>query len=287
MTAVAAVLSVVIPAHDESAVIARLLGALASASGASQLEIVVVPNGCTDDTAERAAAFPGVRVSPIEVGSKIAALREADRVATVFPRAYVDADVDVSFDTLLALAEALSRPAGPLVASPRLVVDTTGASWPARQFYKVWELTEYRQKDHIGSGLYALSEQGRARFGDWPDVIADDRFIQQLFLPSERLSLPHHTFTVRSPRTLRAQIHRATRINRGNRELPATLQNAPAPEAGRHAELLKRVLRRPALWPAFPIYLAGSLIASFRARRELARGQAADWHRDDTTRATP
>lgn len=279
-------MSVVIPAHNESGVIARLLRTLTGSPDAARLEIVVVPNGCDDDTAERAAGFPAVAVSSIAEGSKIAALREADRVATVFPRAYVDADVEVDVATLLALAEALAAPGGPLVASPSLVVDTTGASWPVRQFYKVWELTEYRQSGHIGSGIYALSEQGRQRFGDWPRVIADDRFVQQLFLPSERLSLPGHTFTVRSPRTLRAQIKRATRINRGNRELPAQLQNAPEPTAGRHAALARRVLRRPDLWLAFPIYLAASLLASRRARREISRGAAADWHRDDTTRTT-
>lgn len=279
-------MSVVIPAHNEAGVITRLLHTITASSKADELEVVVVPNGCTDDTAERAAAFMGVTVKTIATGSKIAALGEGDHTATVFPRAYVDADVEVSTEALLALADALSTPGGPLVASPRLVVDTTGASWPVKQFYKIWELTEYRQAGHIGSGIYALAEQGRARFGDWPQIIADDRFVQQLFLPKERLSLPNHSFTVRSPRTLRAQIRRATRIVRGNRELPSNLQTAAQPSPGRHLALVRRVLRRPDLWVALPFYVVGSLAANLRARQELARGAPPLWHRDDTTRPT-
>lgn len=279
------VLSVVIPAHNEGAVISRLLNRLVSGPRSDEFEIVVVPNGCTDDTAERAAAAgPGVAVSSIETGSKIAALREGDRVATAFPRVYLDADVEVDNATLFALAEALSRPGGPLVASPTLVVNTDGASWPVRQHYRIWELTDYRRHGHIGSGVYALAETGRARFGDWPEVIADDRFIQQLFHPWERLTLVDHSFVVRSPRTLRAQIGRATRIHRGNLELPDDAQVADRPTTGRFRNLAARVIRRPDLWLAFPIYLAATTLARRRARAEIRQQRPRDWHRDDTTR---
>ena len=108
-------MSVVIPAHNERTLIQRLLGDLTSGPLAASLEIVVVPNGCTDDTAAVAASIdPRVVVSSIAMGSKIAALREGDRVATVFPRAYVDADVTVTPETLLALADALRRSSPPL-----------------------------------------------------------------------------------------------------------------------------------------------------------------------------
>ncbi len=280
-------LSVVIPAHNEGAVIQQVLGELTQGPYADALEIVVVPNGCTDDTAERAAEVdPRVVVSSIETGSKIAALREGDRVATVFPRAYVDADVRVDVEALIALADALGRPGGPLVASPRLVVDTSRASWWVRQHYRVWELTDYRRTGHIGSGIYALSATGRARFEDWPDVIADDRFIQQLFLPSERLTLPDHSFTVDSPRTLRSQIRRGTRIARGNLELPRILQRAAPPGSSRFLSLAGRLLRRPGLWPAAVIYTASNGLSGLWARWESAGHRPADWHRDETTRTS-
>src|SRR5206468_9477454 len=86
------VTSVVIPAHNEAAVIGRLLTAILADAGPDEFEIVVVPNGCTDDTAAVASSF-GVRVVETEVASKVAALRLGDASVKSFPRIYVDADV--------------------------------------------------------------------------------------------------------------------------------------------------------------------------------------------------
>lgn len=278
-------MSVVIPAHNEAAVIERLLTALMSHDQASDLELVVVANGCTDDTASRARAVDErIRVVELPEASKIAALSAGDAAAAAFPRAYVDADVDVDTPTLLALAEALEQPDGPLVASPRLLVDSSQSSWAVRQHFRVWALSDYRTSGHIGSGIYALSAEGRERFGAWPQVIADDRFVQQLFRPDERHTLSTHTFTVRSPRTLSALMRRSTRIARGNRELPAASSvQAPTGQA-RHLGLLGRVLRRPTLWVPLGVYSVTSTVPRLLARREIARRQARAWHRDDTTR---
>src|SRR5262245_58336894 len=46
--------SVVIPAHNEARVIERGLSSLLEGARPGELEIVVVCNGCTDDTAARA-----------------------------------------------------------------------------------------------------------------------------------------------------------------------------------------------------------------------------------------
>jgi hypothetical protein len=281
-------MSVVIPAHDEAAVIGRLLARLAGDPRSADLEIVVVANGCRDATVAIAREFgPPIRVVEIAEASKIAALEAGDAEATAFPRAYVDADVVVDVATLLALADVLDAPGGPAVASPTLEVDTTSASWPVRQHYRIWGLTDYRLAGHIGSGIYAMSEAGRARFGDWPPVIADDRFVQQLFLPSERATLDGHVFTVRSARSIGAHLRRSTRIARGNLELPGDLQHAAMPSAARRGSgLLRRVARRPALWPAFAVYCVTSTVPERRARRLIAAQRAPEWARDDTGRAT-
>lgn len=78
--------SVIIPAHDEAAVIGRLLGALVDGDPEGRLEIVVGANGCTDGTAAVARAVdPRILVAETERASKIAGLNAADGVATVFP----------------------------------------------------------------------------------------------------------------------------------------------------------------------------------------------------------
>ena len=281
-------MSVVIPAHDEAAVIGRLLEALVSDPRAAELEIVVVANGCSDATVPVAREYePAVRVVEIAEASKIAALEAGDAEATAYPRAYVDADVTVDVSTLLALADTLEESGGPLVASPSLEVDTTGASWLVRQHYRVWELTDYRRSGHIGSGIYALSATGRARFGRWPRVIADDRFVQQLFRPDERRTIDDGSFSVRSARTMSAHLRRSTRIARGNLELPSESEAVAdrSPER-RAANLVGRVIRRPALWPAFAVYSVTSSVPKLRARRLIADRREAELARDDTTRVT-
>ena len=218
-------MSVVIPAHNEAALLPRLLRELRTDAG---IWVVVSANACSDDTVTlaRAAASDGVHVVETAVPSKAVALNAGDSIAgDRFPRAYVDADVLVSAETLSALADALRKEGGPLVAAPRLRVDTSAASWAARAHYRIWELSDYRRSGHVGSGIYALSAEGRARFGAFPDVIADDRFVQQLFAPAERLTIDEE-FVVRSPATLRAHIRRATRIAAGNRQLQRRAESA-------------------------------------------------------------
>ncbi|WP_431801928.1 glycosyltransferase [Microbacterium sp. bgisy203] len=277
--------SVVIPAHDEGAVIDRLLDVLSGDVRSALLEVVVVANGCRDDTASRARQHNGVTVVEIETASKIAALEAGDATAVAFPRVYLDADVSIDVDTLLALCDALLGD-GVDVASPRLIVDTSRASWAVRQHYRVWELTDYRLRGHIGSGVYALSQDGRARFGHWPDVIADDRFVQQLFSPDERLTLEDHAFTVRSARSIRAHLRRSVRIARGNRELAAELHTAPPARAAGRGSLLLRVGARPWLWPAFLVYCVTWTAPNIIAARTMARGDRQAWNRDETSRVT-
>src|SRR3954470_21776937 len=87
--------SVVIPAHNEAALIGDCLRVLLEDADAGEFEVVVVCNGCTDDTAGIAADFAGSTVIEVDAASKIAALNTGDEVATTFPRIYLDADVAI------------------------------------------------------------------------------------------------------------------------------------------------------------------------------------------------
>ena len=278
-------LSVVIPAHNEGAVIDRVLGALCASARPGEFEIIVAANGCTDDTVARARSYDGVCVVETPRASKIAALQIGDDAASVFPRVYLDADVLIDADALLALADALDA-SGVEVASPRLHVDTSGASWLVRQHYRIWELSDYRRRGHIGSGVYAMTAAGRARFDVWPDVIADDRFVQQLFAPAERATLADHSFRVRSATDMRAHLRRSVRIARGNRELPGGAQHEDAdqPTAATRGGLVRRIAVRPRLWVPFAVYCVSWTLPNVLARRDIARASTSTWNRDDTSR---
>jgi glycosyltransferase involved in cell wall biosynthesis len=275
-------LTVVIPAHDEQNIIESALRSILDAR--QQLEIVVVANGCSDATAERARRTdPAIRVIDIPEASKIAALNAGSRAVVAYPVAFVDADVAVSGADLVALAERLGD--GPEhVASPRMrVIPST--SWWVRQYYRVWALTDYRSSGHIGSGVYMLSAEGRARFGDFPAVIADDLYVQRLFRADERLTPDDLHFSVRAPGNLRALVKRNTRIAAGNLELAEVFPELTPPSPGAGASsLVTRVWRRPGLWVGFAVYTAVYVLARRRARA-LRNGQhQIAWSRDETSR---
>jgi glycosyltransferase involved in cell wall biosynthesis len=278
-------ISVVVPVHNEGALLAGNLRRMLEGEAGRRIDLIVVANGCTDDSAAIARSVsPRVRVVEIPQPSKIAALNAGDATASVYPRAYVDADVRISSTTLLALAQALPDDGVPRVAAPRLVVDTGGSAWAVRQYFRAWMLSSYHADGHVGSGVYALSRAGRQRFGTFPDVIADDRFVQLQFSPEERIQLSGHEFAVPAPRTLAAQVARNTRILAGNRQLVARAGTA-APTSSGHGELLARAVRRPASWPGVAVYSYAYAAARIRARRALRRGGEVAWSRDETTRA--
>lgn len=278
-----AVLSIVIPAHDEGPLVRRSLERMLATAGPGEFEVVVVANGCADDTAAQAGSVGGVRVVEIAERSKTAALNAGDAIATAFPRAYVDADVDVSTEALRAVARALAATATPCAAAPRLRIDSSSSSIAVRAYYAIWALSDYRAEGHLGSGFYAVNAAGRARWTRFPDVIADDRFVQQRFLPAERLAVEDHVFTVRASRDMATHVARGARIHRGNAQLPASVQLAgQASSRRRYAKLLARVAVRPWLWLSLPFYVYGFRAAWLRSRRTPAQ---AVWARDESARA--
>ena len=222
--------SIVVPAHNEAHVIGRLLEQLASSAGSDELEVLVVANGCTDDTAQVAASFgPVVRVMSIPTASKREALAVGNREARGFPRIYVDADVELRTDDVRALAKALQRP-GPLAAAPELLLDLAGSSWPIRWYFDVWtRLPEVRQ-GLFGRGVVAISEAGYARIATLPPVFADDLAASLAFSPSERVIAAGAQVVVHPPRTLADLVRVRTRVATGVTQVERT-EGAPASTA--------------------------------------------------------
>lgn len=278
--------SVVIPAHNEAAIVGDTLRRLIDTDPDGRLELIVAANGCTDDTAKVASAVSSrVRVVEVAEASKTAALNAGDDAATAFPRVYLDADVRVTASALLAVADTLTEP--PYAGAPRLEVDTTGASVWVRWQYQVWDATEYRSRNMIGSGVYVLSKAGRARFDRFPDVIADDAYIMRLFGPDERATLVDQVFMIRAPRTMQDFIRRQSRIVAGNEEIRRRFSGPSESVAERTgAMLIRRLLRRPELWlPSVP-YFVSRVVAHRRARKVRGNWSAQAWNRDESTRTS-
>ena len=226
--------SVVIPAHDEGAGIVHTLTTLLADAYPGEFEVVVVANGCTDDTAERTRGVSGVQVEEIATASKIAALRHGDTVATVFPRIYLDGDVVLSTAAARALTEALLE-GDALIAGVPARMHLDNSSLGAELFMEFRQRLPVLQQGFIGAGVYAISAAGRARFGEWPEVIADDQFLLRLFRAEERVSLAGHHTEVEGPVDLRTVVRRGLRVRRGNQQLSRGVgvhQPLPPPSAG-------------------------------------------------------
>jgi glycosyltransferase involved in cell wall biosynthesis len=276
--------SVVIPAHDEAAVIDRALDALRADPAWDDLEVLVVCNGCHDDTAARARSH-GAQVVETEVASKSSALDLGDRNATVFPRLYLDADVAVGPGAVTALLDCLDASGAP-AASLTVRFDAPGAGRFARWYLRVWSASPHFGPGHLGAGLYALSESGRARFGRFPtDAVSDDLFVMRRFAPGERATAdgwfaPLAPATVGDivrvrRRQLRARWALARQVEEG--ELVAV---EPVEDGRRW---LVRLAGQPTWWPALATFVAVTAWVEATARVHERRSAPATWERDDST----
>jgi len=179
-------ISVIIPAHNESSVIERCINSINCGFQCGELEIIVVCNGCKDNTAELARSIDGnIIVIETDKPSKSNALNLGDKKASGYPRFYIDADVLVPHDSIRETASILQR-GDVLAAAPLMNIAYSKRKWLVKAFYKVWLKLPYCRNGMIGSGVYGLSENGRKRFDKFPSITADDGFVHMLFTPKER-----------------------------------------------------------------------------------------------------
>lgn len=265
--------SIVIPAHQEEATIGRCLDAFAHAD--LDLEVVVAANGCTDRTVEIASTYRGVRVLDLPQGGKAAALNEADKVATVFPRMYVDADVVVT--GVSALVDALSGES-PALAVPSRALDLGDASTVLRGYYRAGNALRQCRGDQLGTGVYAVNASGRQRWGDFPDGIADDYHVHTRFQPGERLTVPGARSLVRPPRNVSSLLSVRSRVYAGNNQHQQHIGRLQ-----RSDKAFRHLASDPVALLALPIYAALTLEAKRRANRDRRRGNQV-WARDVSAR---
>ena len=244
----------------------------------------MVCNGCTDNTSTMARRFsPAVEVIESSVASKTNALNIGDQTSHGFPRIYVDADITISINTVRALACRLDR-GDVLAVAPTPDINLIGCSWAVRKYFSIQSRLPSSREGIGGSGVYALSETGRKRFGQFPDVIADDAFVRIHFKPEERETLAHVTSTVFAPRKLSQLLAIRTRAHWGTFELaerfPVLWQN----RGELNNRTLVRLFKEPRLWPALLIYCCINTVARWRAAI-LSRIGTFTWRRDDLSRA--
>jgi len=266
--------AIIIPAHNEASVIERTLTGLEPLIGHPGMEVIVVCNGTTDDTADRARRFTGVRVVEIDEASKTGALNEGDRIATVWPRLYLDADIEASATAVAAVLGALVLDGEGLEAArPAARYDTSGASWLVRAYYRARIRIPSFRTALWGAGAYAVTERGHGRFADFPAGLADDLFIDSLFPAASRTIVPTEPVIVRTPRNLASLL----RILRRGLSAEAAAGEATYRQTAR--ELL-HTIRGPRT--AVDAFAYAAIVVW--ARRGPGARRKEQWGRDDSSR---
>lgn len=263
--------SIIIPAHNEAAVIDRTLAALAPLVAAGSAEVIVVPNGCTDDTADRARAHAGVRVVELAEGSKAAALNAGDAHATRWPRLYLDADIEASPEALAQAVRALAGD-GIHAARPAFRWDLQGASRLARAYYRARGRMPSMAGAMWGAGVYGLSQAGHEILGEFPRVLGDDLLVDRTFPAGRKYIASGPAVLVRMPLTTRDIIRVLARSRRGGAEQSMDT-------GGTSLRELLRSVTGPTSAVDAACFTAIAIVARLRARFFVS-----GWERDRSTR---
>lgn len=188
--------SVLIPAHNEADYLPACLEALL-ASDIKAVDVIVIANGCSDNTAEIARGYgeqaeaKGWRLTVLDLteGGKLNAWNAGEAAATGDVLIYLDADVVVSPQVVPQITQALSTDQ-PRYAGGHPIVTVAGDDALTRHYTRFWLTTPFMMHGVPGFGVFAMNRIGRARWKAWPDIISDDTFARLNFAPDERLSVP-------------------------------------------------------------------------------------------------
>jgi hypothetical protein len=282
------VISVIIPAYNEGAVIRRCLESLArNEADRAELEIIVVCNGCSDDTARVATEFgPRVRVIETPVPSKANALNLGDEAARGAVRFYLDADVVIEPESIRLVARALEGAAACVAAPVAEMVFHRRTNWAVKAYFRFWTALPYIQEGLITAGVYALNAAGRARLGRFPEVIADDGYVRLLFEPHERIQVAGARSRVFAPLRLGDLLKIRTRARLGVMQLQTLYPDLFEQESGTksYGKAMLRMLLRPRLYPGVLPYLYLTLASRLSARRLQRSADRYVWQRDESSR---
>ncbi|GAA4471095.1 hypothetical protein GCM10023094_01120 [Rhodococcus olei] len=206
--------AVIVPAYNEADVIERTLAPLSGAAAGGVIELVVVCNGCHDRTAEIARAVPGTTVLELDRGSKPAALDAGDEAATLWPRVYLDADIQISSAAVLQVLDRLSD-GDVLAARPASRYDHRHASTLVRSYFRARERIPDFRATMWGAGVYGLTESGHQRVGLFSDHVADDLFVDAQFEADEKTVVSTLPSVVTTPTDAKSLLLILRRWHRG------------------------------------------------------------------------
>lgn len=270
---------VVIPAYNEARSIASTLATLLGDAGPGEFHVVVVCNGCTDDTASVARAAGAlsecdVTVVELTEGNKAAALRYVEGLGLPYPRVYLDADVQCPTATVRELLDAVRG--GLSLAVPTRALDLTAASRATAAYYRTWQSLPWVRHQLAGRGCYAVSDAMRPVFETLGDVVAEDRLVTMRAGSGDAVVVAA-AVTIRPPARLADVVRVRSRVYGGNIAVDAPTHDEAR---GRRLAGLTRLLLDPSRWFGLAVFVAVTAAAKVRATYLVRRGRLT-WGRDE------
>ncbi len=147
-------MTLIVAAYNEQAVIERKIrNALALDYPHDQFEVLILADGCTDDTCSIARGFNEVRVIELERGGKAAALNRGAAEARGEVLVFTDANVDLAPDALRILARSFADPdVGGVSGKKTYVIRTdTDTTEVGENLYWRWDQWQKTLESAIGS----------------------------------------------------------------------------------------------------------------------------------------
>lgn len=273
--------TVIIPAYNEAAVIGKTLKALLKSTKDNEFDIIVVCNGCYDNTANIArSTAPTAKVLETEIASKANALNMGIKAAKTFPIAFLDADIIVSPASVRSLIHRLNW-SDAFLAYGSAKFQTQNSNWAVSAFYGAWKLNPYFDQHKVG-GFFAISKTGIEALESFPETLNDDEYV--------RRSLQHNStwvetaaYKVEPPRDLTNLIKVRSRVYRGNKLLEKGVVPLGEQKRKNNAVLfLTRILTTPAKWPGAVIFAFTAFAA--HSRNYLNAAKTPVWESDASTR---
>lgn len=270
--------AIIIPAHNESRNIGRLLSSLTAPGWQKHYEIIVSCNACTDNTAEIVKNHTGVQCINSEIPSKIKAINRAEHSGLGYPRIYIDADIDFDHDSVIKLITALQDCNKPALAAATAIINCTNSNFLVKSYYNVWQRSRYCLVDGYGGGVYALNQAARELFIDFPEVISDDGFVRAILPSNAVIRVPDAVAEVNAPYTVSGLLKIKTRSKLGNIQLARSgLVSGAAKSYG-------EVHLRPSSLFEKLIYSGINTAALISAKAKVKNIKNYQWQRDDSSR---
>lgn len=273
--------SVVIPAYNEAGTIDSTLECLMRGAWHDEFEVIVVCNGCIDNTIDVARnVVPEAQVLDLKTASKTAALNAGIAAAKHSNIVLLDADIKTSANAVRKLVKSLkSRNAD--LAYGNAHFNNKSSSWLVRAFYQVWFQNPYFDRHKVG-GFFALSLSGLGRLGKFPETTNDDEYVRRKLMQNSVFVLAAY-YVVEAPRALSSLMRVRSRVYRGNAELSDVDAGLDTHHRLRNGvNFLSRIFVRPNLWVGAVVFALVAVIA--RLRNYFLNQNTTRWEQDLSAR---